>query len=301
MVGSAAVKALLIHHKGAGRGAVSRKALVAAIEAQGFNPDCLARKQADAEAIAAARPDLVAVAGGDGTVAAIVRALPDRSVPLALVPTGTANNIARSLGICSDPEEAIKQWDMKRRRRLDVGRAEGPWGCRRFVEGVGFGAYAESLRAVTECEDEGEDESKCPDGEEALRAALRDAAPLPLEIALDGEPLRADMLLLEIMNVPLSGPRIAFAPDARPGDGLLHLSFLPASRREAMLRWLASREGDPPVEQRTGREVKVTGGGIAMRIDDEGCELDSKAELTIALETEPVQVLAPPEAPALTG
>ena len=47
--------------------------------------------------------DLVLVAGGDGTVAKVARCLVDRDIahriPIAILPVGTANNIARSLGI----------------------------------------------------------------------------------------------------------------------------------------------------------------------------------------------------------
>ena len=302
MGGSAsAMKALLIHHKKAGDGAVSRKALVAAIEALGWKVEALSRKKANADVILDAKPDVVAVAGGDGTVASVVKMLPDRSVPLAIVPTGTANNIARSLGICTEPEAAIASWDMERRWRLDVGRARGPWGCRRFVEAVGFGAFAESLRVVAECEDADADEESCPSGKVALRTALAEGAPLPLEMMLDGSPLPGELLMLEIMNVPLTGPRLRFAPNARPGDGILHVSSVVAAKRKAMIGWLDRDEDAPPVEQRTGREITLKGGGVTMRIDDESCWLEPGSEVAIGLEGGPVQVLAPADAPALAG
>jgi diacylglycerol kinase family enzyme len=291
------MKALLIQHKKAGDGLASPKALTRAIEAAGWKVAYLTRRKADAEAIAEAKADLVAVAGGDGTVAKIVKRLPDRSVPLAIIPCGTANNIARALGICGDFHAAIADWDAKRRRRLDVGAVEGPWGRRRFVEGVGFGAFAEWLRQVTEREDKDER----PNGRQALRDALGEAAPLPLQIEVDGEPIGGELLLVEVMNVAMSGPRLPLAPDARPGGGLLHASWLPASRRAAMIRWLDKRKGDPPLEQRTGREIRVTGGGVTMRIDDGSRWLEPESEVAIRLEGEPVQILAPAGAPALAG
>lgn len=293
------MKALLIRHKKAGDGSVTRKALIAAIGEAGWTVAYLPRKKADGEAIAAAKPDLVAVAGGDGTVAAIVKLLPDRSIPLAVIPAGTANNIARSLGMCGDPVASIAGWDYERRRRLDVGDVHGPWGCRRFVEGVGFGAFAQSLRAVIECEEA--DKQQCPTGKDALRAALRTSAPLPCDIEVDGTRLPGGLLMLEVMNIELTGPRLPFAPDARPGDGMLHISWLPAARRDAMLRWLDKAKGVPPVTQLTGREIRVTGGGAVMRIDDQACWLESGSKVTVRLEGQPVQVLAPPDAPALAG
>jgi diacylglycerol kinase family enzyme len=49
--------------------------------------------------------DLVAVAGGDGTVAKAARHMPNRNVPFALLPTGTANNVAHSLDLLGEAEE----------------------------------------------------------------------------------------------------------------------------------------------------------------------------------------------------
>ena len=43
-------------------------------------------------------PDLVVAAGGDGTVSAVARLLAGRGTPLAILPTETANNIARCVG-----------------------------------------------------------------------------------------------------------------------------------------------------------------------------------------------------------
>jgi diacylglycerol kinase (ATP) len=292
------MKALLIRNKCAGDGSASRAQLSKAIRQAGWKLAYLPRRKADAEAIAASKAGLIAVAGGDGTVAEVARILPDRSIPLAIIPTGTANNIARALGICGDLEALIAAWDMERRRRLDIGEVLGPWGCRRFVEGVGFGAFAEALRRVDACKDE----AGCPPGREAFREALAEAKPLPFEIAVDSESLGDTPLMLEVMNIPLTGPRLPLAPDAQPGDGMLHISRVPVSAREAMMKWLGDERREPPLEQRSGREIRlVARTGAAMRIDDEALTLEPGAEVIVRLESEPVQILAPAEAPALAA
>lgn len=51
-------------------------------------------------------PDLVAVAGGDGTIAEAAHALAGSDVPLAILPAGTTNVVARELGLGRTPEEA---------------------------------------------------------------------------------------------------------------------------------------------------------------------------------------------------
>lgn len=291
------MKALLIHHPDAGTGSPSRKALEKAIKAAGWKLDCLERDKADAKAIAKAEADLIAVAGGDGTVADALKALPDRRVPVAILPTGTANNVARALGLTAEPEPLIVAWDPGRRLRIDIGEAEGPWGRKLFVEGIGFGAFARSLCMVDSCEDSDD----CPTGVEALCEAIAGAQPLPLRIKVDGDTFKGESLLVEIMNVPLTGPRLALAPRARPGGGELCMATLKPSAREAMLAWLREPNGDPPVDQHIGRTIRVTGGGVPMRIDDKACALEEDREIVVRVQSQAVEVLAPPNAPALTS
>lgn len=54
----------------------------------------------------AEEPDLVAVAGGDGTIAEAAAALAGSDVPLAILPAGTTNVVAREYGLGKCPEEA---------------------------------------------------------------------------------------------------------------------------------------------------------------------------------------------------
>ena len=54
------------------------------------------------------RPDLVVVAGGDGTVGMVASKMVRTGIPLAVIPTGTFNNFARSLGMPSDPIAACE-------------------------------------------------------------------------------------------------------------------------------------------------------------------------------------------------
>ena len=77
-------------------------------------------------------------AGGDGTVARAGRALAGRDMSLAILPLGTANNIASSLGISGTPAEAIAAWRHQRVVRIDVGVIQHD-GESRFLESVGAG------------------------------------------------------------------------------------------------------------------------------------------------------------------
>lgn len=286
------MKALLIHHEKAGEGSVSAERLCEAIGDAGWKVRCLPRKQADNGSVAEAEADLVVIAGGDGTVAKVLTELDDRSVPTAIIPTGTANDIAGSLGLCGAPEEVPAGWDPARRRRFDIGRVDGAGDGRRFVEGVGFGAFAESLRQAPDSDGA----EKLRVGREAFAAALGEAKPLPLEIEVDGEALPGRLLLVELLNISLAGPRLPLAPDADPGDGRLDVVFLRSANRDRFRRWVAAGgKGAPPLERTSGRRAVVRGGPAAMRIDDECRCLEPDCEVIVELEREPFEILAPPE------
>src|SRR5215510_7326141 len=90
--------------------------------------------------------DVVIAAGGDGTVAKTIRKLPDRSIPIAILPLGTANNIAHALGIAGKPSEVISGWSLDRTRSLDVGVVQAEWGKCGFVEAVGVGSLTKSTQ-----------------------------------------------------------------------------------------------------------------------------------------------------------
>jgi diacylglycerol kinase (ATP) len=102
----------------------------------------------EALAIAAAAAkrgvDVVAAAGGDGTVNEVVNGLDGFDVPLGISPLGTANDFARQVGIPADADHAMDVILQRKPRRLDTGSLNG----RRFLNvstgGVGAEATAET-------------------------------------------------------------------------------------------------------------------------------------------------------------
>lgn len=80
----------------------------------------------------------VAVAGGDGTVESVAAAMIGKNVPLGVIPAGTYNNLARSLGVPIDPAEACELIKTGKPRPVDVGFANG----KPFFEILGSGLDA---------------------------------------------------------------------------------------------------------------------------------------------------------------
>ena len=90
-------------------------------------------------------PDLLVICGGDGTINEVASQISDPPFPIAIIPAGTANVIARELGLPLNPVRALKIGLKRVRRNIDLGIL-GPGSRRRFlfVAGIGFDAYVVS-------------------------------------------------------------------------------------------------------------------------------------------------------------
>lgn len=74
--------------------------------------------------------DRVYVLGGDGTVLTVATSLLGHEVPMGIIPLGTANLLARDLGLPLDPEQAVETLIDPCVRRIDIGRVNGqPFLC----------------------------------------------------------------------------------------------------------------------------------------------------------------------------
>lgn len=92
--------------------------------------------------------DVVAAAGGDGTINEVVNGLDGYDVPLGIIPLGTANDFARQVGIPADADHAMDVILQRKPRRLDTASLNG----RRFLNvstgGIGAEATAETSPEV---------------------------------------------------------------------------------------------------------------------------------------------------------
>lgn len=221
--------------------------------------------------------DVVAVAGGDGTVARVAKAMLGRGVPVAPLPAGTANNIARTLGLAGRHwEELVRGWPQARRVKLDIGVARGPWGERHFVEGVGTGLFACLLADDDPERKLAQHKRPAERVAHALRMLQRravDCAPLELRGTLDGEPVAGRLLLAEVLNIPYVGPNLFLAPDSQPGDGTFDVVIVTEGERDRLgtyLRsWQENRERLAVLPSRRGRHLTVEWTGFELHIDDE--------------------------------
>lgn len=291
---------LLIHNDGAGDGKIDAKALMKVLAAAGIPTRHCAPKDPQLADYLAGAEDMVIVAGGDGTVARILAQLPDRADrKIAIVPLGTANNIAQSLGILSSTnpgagEEILSGWEHADTRFVDIGLARGPWGDERFVEGVGIGPLA---RTIIQFKSEGVsalDSMRL--GREALSHNVGHATSLAARVRIDGAWIAEDLLMAEIMNIQHAGSRVRLAPDADSGDGLFDVVTLAAGAADDFRAWLAkgSDNDSPPVTIRRARAVEIDWQGEPLRIDDHSPKIVARSgRISIGFATQRLAVLVP--------
>lgn len=282
----------LVYNQDAGR-ADSLRDLTALLARHGHDVAAVAHPSDGVAPWADLGLDVVAAAGGDGTIAGTACALAAAAftVPLAIVPIGTANNIATSLGLPSDADAAIDAWPGLTRRGLDIGVATGSWGERRFVESVGGGIVTHGM-AVMDRRHEVE-----PTPAAQIRAARRVHAdvlavlePVTWHLTIDGDDVTGEFLMLEILNVAAVGPRLRLV-EASPFDGVFTVVAVSAADRAALGAWIAGASEPPPTRTWSGREITLHRSD-RLHVDD--AIVDRTDELPVRARLDPgaVPVLA---------
>jgi diacylglycerol kinase family enzyme len=292
------MRVTLFHNPGAGDGRYSADELVAALRGAGYRVSYCSTDSDEFDESFHIRSDLIVVAGGDGTIKKVATRLIDRSLPIAVLPLGTANNIARSLGISGSVESIVAGWKNADIRPYDIGLATGPWEAVAFVEAVGLGSFS----ATMDSPDEGEDgKDRLTVGREAFAKILEASNPLNASICIDGKPTPGNWLALEVLNASRSGPGLSLAPNADPGDRELDVLCISEEQRPSVLSWLAAPENKaPPVEAiRAQRVTFEWDPKYPLRIDDKLQDAPKKGKphaVTVELQPTPLHIVLPKSA-----
>jgi YegS/Rv2252/BmrU family lipid kinase len=154
--------------------------------------------------------ELPVVISGDGMVGAVGGAIAGGDEPLGIVPVGRGNDLARVLGIPTDPEEAIEVVLTGHTRTIDIGEANG----RPFlgIASVGFDSDANRVA----------NESRLGGNLVYAWAALRALVgwkPARFTIAIGGARTRIEGYSVIVANNKAYGGGMFVAPDAELDDG----------------------------------------------------------------------------------
>lgn len=224
-----------------GRGRVSRMLpqVVAALSAQGLDAHVVVSQDAGhlRAAVREAREageERVVVCGGDGSLHLAAQELAGGDTALAIVPAGTGDDNARTLGIPrGDVPAAARLAASGPVSRVDLGRVRTADGTERVFLGVlssGFDSLVNERANVM----------TWPSGNArylvAILAELRTFRPVPYVATLDGRSVSGDAMLVAVGNGVSYGGGMRVCPDAVPDDGMLDITWLHGVGKGTFLR-----------------------------------------------------------------
>lgn len=233
-----------------------------------------------ARAAAADAADLVIVWGGDGTVNEVGAALLDSGSALGLVPAGSGNGLAASLGTPFVPRAAIAAALDGPVRAIDAGMLAG----RPFLNIAGIGVDAR-IAALFNRRAKGT-RGRWPYILIGLREGCRYGCH-DYEIELDGEGLAVRALLIAFANGAEYGNGIRLSRAARLDDGLIDATIVadrPVLARFWDARHLASGSADRAprvIARRVRRAVVRASGPIDYHVDGETGTIDGPVEVEV--------------------
>jgi len=263
------MQATLIYNPNAGiNGQLSPDKLLDALKQAGYDPiyaPTLQENDLD-EALAEAK-DLVVVAGGDGSIRAVVTRLLGKDIRITPIPLGTANNLARMLTFNEKPLEIIAGLADPVDRNIDIWQVTTPHGPDYFLEAMGIGGGADVMDKYRP--DEGRSVRR---GLQMMLKTMNGYQPKFFHINVDGQDFSGSYYICEVMNTPTVGHHFVLAPDARPDDGLFDLVLVHASQRASYLKFAKavftrSVARLPEVSVYRGHKLEIAWRGFPIHLD----------------------------------
>jgi YegS/Rv2252/BmrU family lipid kinase len=229
-------------------------------------------------------PDLLGICGGDGTVNEVASKVPHPPCPVALLPAGTANVVARELGTPLNPARALRAaLKMRAVRHVDLGALNG--GARRFlfVAGIGFDAYV-----VANVRPDLKRKFGMAAYAAAILSCLRSYSFPEFQVIVGGKAYTATSCLA--CNAKSYGGGLVFCPNAEMSDGMLDVLILEGNQRLALAAflfqaWCGKPANHDHVHRLRARSLRIEGGaGVLVQADGElACGLPLEISLTDAI------------------
>jgi diacylglycerol kinase family enzyme len=234
--------------------------LRAEAERRGIDVHVLRDGEDVAERARASEAEVLGMAGGDGSLAAVAAVAVERALPFVCVPFGTRNHFARDAGLDrGDPIAALEAFADGSERRVDVGRV----GERLFLNNVSLGLYARLVHRR-------ERHRRRRDALARLRAlalTLRDRGRTSAFV-VDGRPMRASVVV--VANNAYSFELLSVGERERLDDGLLHL-YVPHGFRR--VTW--------DERSATALTIDARAGSVQAAVDGEPVRLETPLEFRV--------------------
>ena len=161
--------------------------------------------------------DIVAIAGGDGSVNEVSRALKFTNTAMAIIPIGSGNGVARKLNIPLKVKKALKLINTGITKRIDGGEVNGEF----FLMSPGIGFDAAMLQNFDKFEMRG-----VWGYLKSLFQTSKTFKAFDIMVNIDGKEIREKAFSILLSNIGELGYGIRFDKTARVDDGLLELVIM---------------------------------------------------------------------------
>jgi YegS/Rv2252/BmrU family lipid kinase len=258
------------------------------------------RLHAIARSAARAGAKMVIVSGGDGTIENVALGLVGSQTTLGIIPTGTRNNLARSLGIPTDTRnlaDAVALLRKGRRLKIDVGQVRHRKASRCFLEAGAIG-LASALYPSSDDIQHG-DLGKIAE----FISTLVSAVPSEIRLRLDHhrKEVVAHAHLVIVANMPFMGANFQIAPDVSFDDRYLDVFvYSDLSKRDLIGQAMQSPATAPDARiQRFRAKTIAIRTNPAMPVMADGVFL-GEGSVTVMLQPHRLRVMAGPAGVAAT-
>ena len=233
--------------------------------------------------------DRIVVAGGDGTLHEVVQSIAYQNVQLAILPTGTGNDLVRSLGIPRNPFKALELLFQGDSKKIDVGEVNG----RYFINVAGVGFDAEVTHAVNM-------NYKHIKGSGAYLLALVQLLAsyrnVPVKVTVGESQFITNALAVAVGNGSYYGGGMKIVPGAILDDGFFHICLVGDVTKLEIIRTLPKifsgrHVAHPKVVVLKGKEIHIEAGGT-MVLQADG-EIIGQAPAVFRVRKKALEILVP--------
>lgn len=299
------IRVKLIANPGAGKASESAenlKLVIGYLEKSGLKVEvAFAKPKEEATPIAKKAVQdgykIVIAMGGDGTIEAVMRGMVGGKARLGIIPAGTENNIAKSLGIPKDLEAACVLIASDQTLKLDLGQVTTRKG-KKFIffematVGLSAAVYPDANKAAS---------GKLSGIKATAMTLIRQEAHPNVFLTLDNESkIEVETMLVMVSNTPVFGKNFQVAPEASMQDGLLDISVYPDFGKLELLRYYAAvmdggYSGNGKVQHYQARKIKVKA-SPKLNVMADGVAL-GKGTVTIKVRPGALRVITAGKAP----
>lgn len=195
------------------------------------------------------KPKHVYIAGGDGTIATIMKGLIDQDIVFGLIPTGSMNNIGQSLGIGDDIESAVETINRGHVKPMDLGKINGDI----FLESIGIGLVAQIMHRI------GEQDSK----KEVLKAVRHTIAEMvttdtiELTMKTDEKSSQLETIWLTVTNTGRAAAALV-DPSSSVHDNILEIVYCEPIDKSEISRYAIAYLRNSHIREEKFHRIRAT-------------------------------------------